>query len=59
MTYQAIMFARRGHIALVTMNRPARLNAVDTALQVDLRAACRAAPDTPATTGYTEGSACR
>lgn len=42
MTYEAITIERRGHVALVTMNRPDKLNAVNTALQRDLRAVCAA-----------------
>ena len=40
MSYEAITFERRGHVALVTMNRPDKLNAVNDVLQQELRAAC-------------------
>ena len=39
--YQAVAVERRGNVAIVTLNRPASLNAFDSALRRDLRAAVR------------------
>jgi 2-(1,2-epoxy-1,2-dihydrophenyl)acetyl-CoA isomerase len=40
MTYEAITFERIGQVALVTLNRPEMLNALNKTLQDDSRAAC-------------------
>jgi 2-(1,2-epoxy-1,2-dihydrophenyl)acetyl-CoA isomerase len=39
-SYECLTFERHGHIALVTLNRPDRLNALNTQLQDETRAAC-------------------
>jgi 2-(1,2-epoxy-1,2-dihydrophenyl)acetyl-CoA isomerase len=45
MAYEHLTFERRGQIALVTLNRPEKLNALNRALQDESRAACREAED--------------
>jgi enoyl-CoA hydratase/carnithine racemase len=37
MTYETILFERRGHTAMVTLNRPERLNAYNEQMHADLR----------------------
>ena len=41
MTYQYLNLERDGQIAVVTLNRPEKLNAIDRALHLDLMDACR------------------
>lgn len=40
MPYEVLTFERVGQVALVTLNRPDMLNAMNKALQEDTRAAC-------------------
>ncbi|MDA0270441.1 MAG: enoyl-CoA hydratase/isomerase family protein [Chloroflexi bacterium] len=40
MGYEALTFERRGQVALVTLNRPEMMNALNKQLQEDTRAAC-------------------
>ncbi|MEZ4501816.1 MAG: enoyl-CoA hydratase/isomerase family protein [Dehalococcoidia bacterium] len=40
MTYENLILERRGHVAIVTLNRPETLNAMSYGLQEDTRAVC-------------------
>ena len=43
MSYEAILFEKREHVAILTLNRPERLNAINTALRSDVAAAVKEA----------------
>ena len=39
MAYEAVLFEKRGHVAILTLNRPDRLNAISAALRTEVHAA--------------------
>jgi 2-(1,2-epoxy-1,2-dihydrophenyl)acetyl-CoA isomerase len=39
MSYEAIQYEKRGHVAIITLNKPERLNAISAALRADAHAA--------------------
>jgi len=43
MSYEAIILERQGHVAVITLNRPEVLNALNTTLRRDIFAACEEA----------------
>src|SRR6185436_16846198 len=45
MSYEAITYETRGHVGIVTLNRPERLNAISQALRSEVTAAFKAARD--------------
>jgi enoyl-CoA hydratase/carnithine racemase len=45
MDYQAIIFEKRGHVAILTLNRPERLNAIGNEVRTEIHAAVEAARD--------------
>jgi 2-(1,2-epoxy-1,2-dihydrophenyl)acetyl-CoA isomerase len=45
MPYEAILFEKREHVAIITLNKPERLNAIGAALRSDVAAAVREARD--------------
>ncbi|HEX4199170.1 MAG TPA: enoyl-CoA hydratase/isomerase family protein [Caulobacteraceae bacterium] len=45
MAYEAILYDRHEHVAIVTLNRPDRLNAISQALREEVHAAVQAAQD--------------
>ncbi|HEY4943356.1 MAG TPA: enoyl-CoA hydratase/isomerase family protein [Rhizomicrobium sp.] len=45
MAYEAILFEKREHVAIITLNKPERLNAIGAALRSDVVAAVREARD--------------
>ena len=48
MTYEQVLYERRGAAAVITLNRPEKLNAWTATMQGELRAAIAAANDDPA-----------
>ena len=45
MTYEAILFEKREHVAILTLNRPERLNAIGAAIRTEVHAAVAEAKD--------------
>ena len=45
MTYEAILYDRHEHVAVITLNRPDRLNAISQAIREEVHAAVQAAQD--------------
>jgi 2-(1,2-epoxy-1,2-dihydrophenyl)acetyl-CoA isomerase len=45
MAYEAILYDKHEHVAVVTLNRPERLNAISQAIREEVHAAVRAAQD--------------
>ena len=45
MAYEAILYDKHEHVAVVTLNRPERLNAISQAIREEVHAAVRATQD--------------
>jgi enoyl-CoA hydratase/carnithine racemase len=43
MEYETLLYERRGHVGVITLNRPDRLNAINQGLRSDVHAAVKAA----------------
>ena len=41
MSYEALILSKEGHIAVVTLNRPQKLNAIDNLLHLDMMRVCQ------------------
>ncbi len=41
MSYEALILSKEGHIAVVTLNRPQKLNAIDNLLHLEMMRVCR------------------
>ena len=45
MTYEAILYETRGPVAIITLNKPERLNAIGAAVREEVHAAVEAAQE--------------